>query len=103
MSETTPTSQSKEWKKALSSKVFDEKQIMELAARPDQELQDLIAANSIEIRKRTDELHENPAYQKVALAKKDLEAGLKDTLLSTKVALALATRILKDRAAGTEA
>ena len=102
MSEQLPTSESKEWLKALKSKVFEEKDLMEMAAKPEQELLDLISINAVHVRKLTDELNQNEAYQKAVLVAKDLKGGLRDTLKPTLIASAVAARILRDRKAGTE-
>ena len=102
MADQVPTSESKEWAKALKSKVFEEKDLMELAAKPESELLDLVSLNAVHVRKLTDELNQIEAYQKAALVVKDLKGGLRDTLKPTLIASAVAVRILKDRKAGTD-
>lgn len=98
MAEQVPTSESKEFKKAV--KLLGEKEALELANKPEQELLDLISINAVEIKKQQDLVLQNPEYQKAALVIKDFKGALKDSVKSCVVTSAVATRVLRDRQLG---
>lgn len=75
-------------------------QAKELIQRGDDALKDLIALNTMEILKSTQETKANPAYVAASGTKSEFDKGLREVVKPRKMAIELAHAVLRGRGKG---
>lgn len=95
MSLEVEVSESKEYKKF--AKLSSESEAREFGNKTNEELNELIAKNTMHKAHVTQQTKANPQYQSACNVKKDFDDALRDKLKPTNAALDLAVVVLKSR------